>query len=148
MATLYDHIACCIDASAASERALVEARRLRGFGSGRLSLVHVAPPPLAYSIGFGATLPEPIPVSEPARRWLDGIAADVREAGAVLLDGHPGSAACAWAELYEVDLLICAARSNLLQRLTLGSFAHHLVNNAPCPVLVLRGGAGGSDPAG
>ena len=37
-----------------------------------------------------------------------------------------------------VDLLICAAHRNLPQRLALGSFAHYLVNHAPCPVLVLR----------
>ena len=33
---------------------------------------------------------------------------------------------------------LTAAHRNLPQRLTLGSFAHYLVNHAPCAVLVLR----------
>ena len=45
MASPYPHIACCIDQSEASGRALAEARRLRAFGAGRLSLVHVLEAP-------------------------------------------------------------------------------------------------------
>ena len=53
MASPYPHIACCLDQSEASGRALAEARRLRAFGAGRLSLVHVLEGPLP-----GKVLPE------------------------------------------------------------------------------------------
>jgi nucleotide-binding universal stress UspA family protein len=43
-----------------------------------------------------------------------------------------------WAAGGDVDLLVTAAAHGRLEGLLLGSFAHHLVNHAPCPVLVVR----------
>ena len=133
----FRHIACCLDDSAASRRALAEARRLRAFGQGRLSLVHVVQFPLPFSVGFS---PEPSPndLATSARGWLNPIGDEIPEAETVLLQGYPAAETCTWAENHAVDLLICAAHRNLPQRLALGSFAHYLVNHAPCPVLVLR----------
>ncbi len=133
----YRHIACCLDDSAASRRALEEARRLRSYGEGRLSLVHVVQFPLPFSVGFGSG-PSPDDLATSARAWLDPIGDQTPEAGTVLLQGYPAAETCTWAENHAVDLLICAAHRNLPQRLALGSFAHYLVNHAPCPVLVLR----------
>lgn len=137
MSAPYRHIGCCLDDSAASRRALAEARRLRELGQGRLSLVHVVQFPLPFSIGFGAS-PTPNDLADAARGWLDPIGEEVPEAETVLLQGYPAAETCTWAENHAVDLLICAAHRNLPQRLTLGSFAHFLVNHAPCSVLVLR----------
>jgi nucleotide-binding universal stress UspA family protein len=134
----YRHICCCIDDSAASGRALAEARRLRALGEGRLTLLHVVQFPLPYSVGFGAPQPDPSDMEAGARAWMATVADDVPEGTGVLLEGHPASQACAWAADNAVDLMICAAHRNLAQRLALGSFAHSLVNSAPCPVLVLR----------
>jgi len=134
----YRHIACCIDGSEASTRALAESRRLRALGPGRLSLVHVAQFPLPYTAGFGAPQPNPADLIDGARRWLASVADDVDEGEGVLLEGHPSSQVCAWAAEHAVDLLVCAGHHGLAHRLALGSFAHSLVNNAPCPVLVLR----------
>lgn len=133
----YRHIAVCIDASEASQRALAEGRRLRALGQARLSIVHVVQYPVPYSMAFG---PQPTPgeLIPGARTWLDGVGADVLEAETVLLEGYPAAEMCRWAADQAVDLLICAAHRNLPQRLALGSFAHYLVNHAPCPVLVLR----------
>ena len=133
----YRHIACCIDASDAARRALDEARRLRALGQGRLSLIHVVQYPVPYSVGFGSQV-GPAELIPGATSWLEGGAADVPEGEAVLLEGYPAGEVCAWAGDHAVDLLICAAHRNLPQRLALGSFAHYLVNHAPCPVLVLR----------
>lgn len=138
MTTAYHHIACCLDDSDASRRALEEARRLRAIGEGRLSLVHVAQFPLPYAIGFGAPQPNPADLIDAARGWLEETAADVPEASPVLLEGYPPAETCAWAADNAVDLIICAAHRSLPQRLALGSFAHYMVNHAPCPVLVLR----------
>ncbi len=133
----YRHIACCIDASEASERALAEGRRLRALGQTRFSLVHVVQYPVPYSVGFGHG-PTPAELVPGAQAWLDAIGAEVPEGETVLLQGYPPAEMCEWAGRNAVDLLICAAHRNLPQRLALGSFAHYLVNHAPCPVLVLR----------
>lgn len=133
----YRHIAVCIDASDASRRAVDEGRRLRALGQARLSLVHVVQYPVPYSAGFGPQ-PSPDQLIPGAQTWLDGVGKEIPEAETVLLEGYPAAEMCTWAGEQAVDLLICAAHRNLPQRLALGSFAHYLVNHAPCPVLVLR----------
>jgi nucleotide-binding universal stress UspA family protein len=138
MAAPYRHIACCIDDSDASRRALDEARRLRALGQGRLSLLHVVQFPLPYSAGWGTWVPNLADLTAAAGEWLAGVAAEVPEGEQVLLEGHPAAETSAWAAEQAVDLLVCAAHHNLPQRMALGSFAHYLVNHAPCAVLVLR----------
>src|SRR5262245_55131417 len=64
----YRHIACCIDRSAAAERALAEAARLWRLGSGRLSVVHVASPPVVS--GYSRWGPEYQPFYAEAEEWL------------------------------------------------------------------------------
>lgn len=140
MAAPYRHIACCLDDSDAAQRALAEARRLRAFGPGRLTLLHVVEFPLPFAAGFGAWMPNPGELVDVARRWLTDLAADVPEGETVVLEGHPAGESCAWAEANAVDLLVCAGHRNLAARLTLGSFAHHVIGHAPCAVLVLRPG--------
>ncbi|MGD9696301.1 MAG: universal stress protein [Thermoleophilia bacterium] len=137
----YRHIAVCLDDSDAARRALDEARRLRALGQGRLTLLHVVQYPLPYTTGLGLG-PDPADLNRAAAAWLAQVARDVPEGETVQLEGYPPSEACEWAEKQAVDLLVCAAHRNLAQRLALGSFAHHLVNHAPCPVLVLRPPAG------
>jgi len=73
-------------------------------------------------------------------RGLPVLKAEVgaREGPTVVLHGHPAGEAVRWAGQNAVDLLVCASHHGLAHRVALGSFAHHLVNHAPCPVLVLR----------
>jgi nucleotide-binding universal stress UspA family protein len=61
----------------------------------------------------------------------------------VVLEGHPGGEVCDWSHANGVDLLVCAGHRNLAARITLGSFAHYLVNHSPAPVLVMRPPADG-----
>lgn len=136
MTAAFRHIAVCIDDSAASRRALAEARRLRTFGDGRLSVLHVVQYPPPFSGGYMAV--DLASLVDGARRWLEEETADVDEGTAVLLNGHPASEAAAWAAVNAVDLIVCAAHHGVAHRLALGSFAHHMVNHAPCAVLVLR----------
>ena len=142
MSTAFRHIAVCLDDSEASARALAEARRLRTFGEGRLSILHVVqwPPPFSTGYGLQITLED---MEQGARRWLDEATADVAEGASVVLHGHPAGEAVRWAGQNAVDLLVCASHHGLAHRVALGSFAHHLVNHAPCPVLVLRTPDGG-----
>lgn len=134
----FRHIAVCLDDSDAARRALEEARRLRSFGPGRLTLLHVVEFPIPYATGMGGWVPNPVDLTEVAQKWLDGVAAEVPEGTGVVLEGHPAGEVCDWAAANAVDLIICASHRNLAARITLGSFAHYLVNHAPCPVLVLR----------
>ena len=137
MDTAFRHIAVCLDDSDAARRALAEARRLRTFGEGRLSILHVVqwPPPFSTGYGLQINLDEML---SGARRWLDEATEDVDEGTAIVLQGHPAGEAVRWAADNAVDLIVCASHHGLAHRVALGSFAHHLVNHAPCPVLVLR----------
>lgn len=141
MDTAFRHIAVCIDDSDASRRALAEARRLRTFGEGRLTVLHVVHWPPPFSTGYGLQI-DLGDLEAGARAWLDTATAGVDEGAAVVLHGHPAGEVVTWAERHAVDLLVCASHHGLAHRVALGSFAHHLVNHAPCPVLVLRSGEG------
>src|SRR5262249_60611094 len=102
----YRHIACCIDDSGASSRALAEAVRLRSFGPGRLSIVHVAPYPRAFASGPGAMVVDCFSLVESARDWLEQRAAMVPGSDPALLEGPPPGGACERAERGAVDLLL------------------------------------------
>jgi nucleotide-binding universal stress UspA family protein len=117
----YSHIACCIEESAGSERALSEARRLRAFGPGRLTLIHVAPQPIVYGEGLG--VPPADEITGVASAWLAGKAAKAPEVQQVLLSGHPASSVCDWAREHRPDLLVAGAYRGHLARVALGSFA-------------------------
>lgn len=134
--TPYEHIACCIEDSRGSRRALDEAIRLRGFGRGRLTLVHVLPPPVVYGESLGP--PPQDEVEAVASPWLLEQAAVIEGAESVLLSGHPASAVCAWALGTRPDLLVAGAHRGHVERLALGSFAGYLAYHAPCPVLLVR----------
>jgi nucleotide-binding universal stress UspA family protein len=135
----YAHIACCVDDSAASAHALEEARRLRSFGPGRLSLVHAAPHGLIYEPDKeGRWVVSERDLHSVERRWLEGLARGVPEAEPVLLEGFPPAAICGWAREAGVDLLVTATHRGLTERVLFGSFSSHLARNAPCPVLLVR----------
>ena len=93
----YAHVACCIDASPASMRALAEARRLRALGPGRLSLVHVAPHALIEEPVPGGAEGTPRDIADDDRAWLAATAAGVPGAEAVALTGLAADAAVDWA---------------------------------------------------
>lgn len=134
----YRHIACCLDDSDAARRALAEAVRLRALGEGRLTLLHVVEFPVPYATGLGGWVPDPVDLAEVARRWLDEETAGLEGVERVVLEGHPAGEVCDWSAANGVDLVVCAGHRNLAARITLGSFAHYLVNHSPAPVLVLR----------
>ena len=136
LTTPYQHIACCLEDSDASRIALAEARRLRALGPGRLTLVHVTPPPVTYGESLGPPLEDE--GDSPAAKWLAEVAAAAEGAEHALLSGHPGAATCDWADRAGVDLLVTAAHRGLVKRLALGSFAGYLAYHAPCAVLVVR----------
>jgi len=137
----YSHVACCVDGSDASSRAIAEVRRLLPF-TRRVSVIHVVAPP-SLPVALAATLggAAPIDISNEmaaAKAWIDGLAAEIPGAEAVLLEGHPSSTVCDWAKTTHCDLLVAASHSGLVERSLLGSFAGYLAHHAPCPVLLVR----------
>jgi nucleotide-binding universal stress UspA family protein len=133
----YRHIACCVDDSPASARALEEAHRLRGLGPGRLSVVHAAPRPLIEEDGPPpAGAPRDIATEDDA--WLRRTAAAIPGAEPVLLTGLPPEAVLDWAGDARPDLLVAAAHRGPVERVLLGSFAARVALEAPCPVLLTR----------
>ena len=138
MASPYPHIACCIDQSEASGRALAEARRLRAFGAGRLSLVHVLEGPIP-----GTVLPEALAAltetPEGSLRWLGELAAAGDYEYPVVLDQQfPPKAVCEWAARVGPDLIVAAAVRKPGQRLLHGAFAGYLAYHARCAVLLIH----------
>ncbi len=105
---------------------------------GRLSLVHVGPYPLAHETTRGATAFRRESLNARARAWLDRCAGETPGSHPVFLQGPRGPATCAWAEGAGVDLLVVGAGSGRTPGLAPGEFVHHLVEHAPCGVLVVR----------
>jgi nucleotide-binding universal stress UspA family protein len=138
MALPYRSIACCIDDTPAAEEALAHARSLAEVHSAALSLVHVGPYPLLVEEVEGQMVVRREDLNAAAREWITRRAAGVPGAEAVFLEGFPGPAVVEWAAGAGVDLLVTAAHHGRLEGLLLGSFAHHLVNQSPCPVLIVR----------
>lgn len=141
MTTRFAHIACCIDDSDAGATALAHARALHQLSGGRLSIIHVvAPSPfllaIAASLG-GAPIHDDAGQVEAARMWLEEVADNTEGAEPVLLQGHPGEAACDWARNNAVDTLVAARHTGRIERALLGSFAAYLTQHAPCPVLLI-----------
>jgi nucleotide-binding universal stress UspA family protein len=71
----------------------------------------------------------------------------VQGSHSVFLEGSAGPAICEWASGSAVDLLVTGAHHGRAQSLLLGSVSGHLVNHAPCPVLVVRLWPRRPDPA-
>jgi nucleotide-binding universal stress UspA family protein len=134
----YDHIAVCLDTSDAGEAALREAAALRAATPGRLTLVHVATPPRIA--GYSRWEPPEVQTFMlEARAWLEGVAAGIPGATAVVLHGdRPAHRVVAWAAESGCDLLVAASHDSALERLGLGGFARHLAHAAPCAVLLAR----------
>jgi len=100
--------------------------------------VHVGPYPLLTEEVDGEMVVRREDLNATAREWITRRAAGIPGAEAVFLEGFPGPAVVEWAEQAGVDLLVTAAHHGRLEGLLLGSFAHHLVNSSPCPVLIVR----------
>ena len=69
--------------------------------------------------------------------WLEEQIHGRENAEAVLLEGHPAEAAVDWAREAGCDVMVAARHSGRVERVLLGSFAGHLVDHAPCAVLLI-----------
>jgi nucleotide-binding universal stress UspA family protein len=56
-----------------------------------------------------------------------------------VLDGEPGTELCRLAEEEAVGVIVVGSHgAGLLRRVLLGSVSHHVLQHAPCPVLIVR----------
>lgn len=56
-----------------------------------------------------------------------------------VLDGEPGPELCRLAEEEAVEVIVVGSHgAGFLRRVLLGSVSHHLLQHAPCPVLIVR----------
>jgi nucleotide-binding universal stress UspA family protein len=128
------------DFSTASDAALVHAAALARQSGGRLLIVHVEEPPLAYGGGelyYG--LPEPS--SERILKMLE----DVRPADPAvpfthrLTMGDPAAEIVRIAGDENAEMIVLGTHGRTgITRLLMGSVAVAIVRRAPCPVLVYR----------
>ncbi len=120
-------------------------------------VVCVAEPPAIAAEGFesgfagGVAAPEEIDAAWGA---ANAGAAEALERTVAALDtpanvetlienGDIGPTLCAVAEEQAIDVVVVASRGHgAIRRALLGSVSTHLVNHAPCPVIVVREGAG------
>ena len=137
METMFAQVACCVDDSDGSMRARDEAARITA-DDGELLLVHVVYTPIVYAESFSAVGYDPGFVYSEAKKWLDDRVAETPGARGVLLEGHPPTAVCRWAEEARPDLIVAAAHRGLFERVLLGSFANHLAQHSPVNVLLVR----------
>jgi nucleotide-binding universal stress UspA family protein len=105
---------------------------------GRLSLVHVGPYPLAPERTGGAPAFRREGLNAGAREWLRRRASEIPGAERVFLQGVRGPVTCEWADDAGVDLIVVGAGSGRTPGLVPGEFVHHLLEHAPCGVLVVR----------
>jgi nucleotide-binding universal stress UspA family protein len=132
----FRHVACCVDGAAGDEAAVAVGRALAG-EDGRLSVVHVARGPLPELVGGPRGEADP---AAGARRLAEA-AAEAIGAEPVILQGVPGPAICRWAEDAGADLLVVASRHPGRWGMSvLGTVTRHVVDHAPCAVLVVRHG--------
>lgn len=141
---MFSHILVPIafDAEIPPEPALEAAAKLAGPDT-RVSVVHVMDeaPPFAINYvepGYLATLRDGL------QRELAAMAERFPRGAARLLDGHPARTLVAWATENGVDAIVMPSRARRgAASYLLGSTAAHVVRNAPCSVLVLRGSVAG-----
>ncbi|HET6689899.1 MAG TPA: universal stress protein [Miltoncostaeaceae bacterium] len=130
------HVACCVDGAPGDAAAVVVGRALAG-PDGRLSVLHVAgrsPTGAGEGVGDGETR---------ARRLVEAAAQDVAADERLILRGAPGPAICRWAEVAGADILVVTSRHPGRWGMSvLGPVIRHVVDHAPCPVLVVRHGEG------
>jgi nucleotide-binding universal stress UspA family protein len=132
----WPHVACLVDGSEASLRALPAAQRASG-GGGRLTVLLVDRW-ASLALASSEWVADIEMLREGSQAWLDD---ELRRLGivgaeATVLDGPGPAALRAWADRARPDLILAAERGGLA-RFLWGSVVAGLARRAPCPVLVI-----------
>ena len=153
---MYGRILATLDGSALAEQALPTALALtKQFESELFLLRVVVPLPKSYRAGAASAAVIEATESdavEEAGRYLDGIAAGIREKGfAVQVAarfGNPSKAIIEFAQRNQIDLLVMCTRGQTgPARWLLGSVTDHVVRGSTIPVVVVPARAEGLQEA-
>ena len=103
----------------------------------QITLLHVVDQVPSYAISY---IPADFMMKtrEALQEELDGLAAGLPNARALVIEGHSGRTILDWAEANDVDLIVVASHQPGMQDLLLGSTAAKVVRHAHCAVHVIR----------
>jgi nucleotide-binding universal stress UspA family protein len=143
---MYKRILATLDGSDMAEQALPTALTLAEQFSSELFLLRVVVPlPVSYRAGAASAAEieaaETDAIQE-AARYLEGVAADLREKGATVQVatrlGNPAKAILEFAQGNQIDLLVMCTRGQTgPARWLLGSVTDHVVRGSSVPVVVI-----------
>jgi nucleotide-binding universal stress UspA family protein len=131
------HIACSIAGARSGPAAVATARSLAG--GVRLSLLLGRPYDIVPETVDGQTVFRHADPEASARQWRR-LRDDLPEAEPVFLPGDEATAICAWAARERPDILVVGADAGFAPGRQAARFVGHLLERAPCPVLIVRGG--------
>jgi len=145
----FARITVAIDGSPHSEEALDAAIDVAKHYGGELTILSVAPLVPVYMPSGNAYLAPPVAQTDtgPYRALVEAAVKRAREAGAPSVtgacpDGVVIDEILAFLDAHPADLVVVGSRGmSAAKRLLIGSISSALVAHAPCPVLVVRGGA-------
>jgi nucleotide-binding universal stress UspA family protein len=138
----FERILVAIDGSEASDRAFAKALELAGLTDARLTALAIEGPLPAYA----ATVGEVEEVKREKDRFFSSLAAQARTRAAQsgieleieLRAGHAAEVISEFAGAGGYDLVVLGHRGHFLRDHLLGSTADRVVENAPCPVMIVR----------
>lgn len=144
-------------ASDGSDHALTAAREgLRLLAADRVLLVCAVDPPVVATAGLESGFAGGLATADEIESAWEGVKAEAKavldrtatvlpdgvEIEELIVDGDAGSAICDVAADRRVDAIVLGSRGHgAVRRALLGSVSTHVVNNAPCPVVVVPPGA-------
>jgi universal stress protein A len=138
----WSRIVCAVDASVASDGAIVEAARLAKALGARLTLVHVCPrPPAPEPLLAPPPLPRGTRSSPPLETWSEAASRIRGEHVPVhVLDGDVAGELLAFARR-SADVLLMGTHARRRMSLALGSNVARVLAGAECPVVVVQASA-------
>lgn len=142
---LFKRIVCGVDFSPASIRALAFAASVAGEADAHLTAVHVIEHSPVWPLPAARRDAESLrqAIESTARTHLtDAISREVRafaEVEEIVVTGKAYRALLDIAARQHADLIVLGAHGGLAGSLAFGSTTHHIVRDAACPVVTLRG---------
>lgn len=131
-----------VDGSRHATRAAAYAVKMANLMSGRMLLLHCHRPfPVKlgdpyFQHAIDTIMERANALLEPFRSMLNQTAADFSD---LIIEGPPGEKICEVARIERCEMIIMGSRGRSdLKGLLLGSVAHRVLQQAPCPVLVVR----------
>jgi nucleotide-binding universal stress UspA family protein len=125
-----------------SERAIAVAQEVAARDGARLSVITVIPdfgmPLVASYFPDDALERAEHEVTAELRRFIDGHFQEPAAVHAVVRQGKPHKAVVRYAREHGIDLIVMPARARDISKVLLGSSTNHVVERAPCSVLVVR----------